>query len=326
MAAAMTAIYLTIDTEYSAAFAEGPAPLSRVENFRRSISGEVDGGEAGIFHQMDVLERHGCQGVFFVDPLPALVWGVQAVADVVGPIVARGHDVQLHCHTEWLALAGERNPLGAKTGRNMADFSFPEQVLILRLARDMLVAAGAPPPVAFRAGNYGANDDTLRALAQVGIAFDSSHPPGIERSACGIRLGPDHRRPLRRLGAIEVPIGCIDVGSRLRHAQITALSLREMRDAIVHARDEGVSSFTFVSHSFELLSRDRRRVNPIVRRRFEGLCREIERIPGVATATYAADPPRPSRRTRAAPVLPHSPVRATLRLAEQAVVNTLYGT
>jgi peptidoglycan/xylan/chitin deacetylase (PgdA/CDA1 family) len=323
----MTAIYLTIDTEYSAAFAEGPAPLSRAENFRRSIAGQVEGGEAGVFYQMDVLDRHGCKGVFFVDPLPALIWGTQAIADVVGPIVERGHDVQLHCHTEWLALAGQRNPLGSRTGRNLAEFTLPEQALILQVARDALVAAGAPPPIAFRAGNYGANDDTLRALAKIGLVYDSSHPPGIARSACAIALGPDHRRPLRRLGIVEVPIGCIDAaGRRLRHAQITALSLREMRDAIVHARDEGLPSFTFVSHSFELLSRDRRRVNPIVKRRFERLCREIERIPGVATATYAADPPRPSRGNRSAPVLPHSPVRATLRLAEQAVANTLYGT
>lgn len=323
----MTAIYLTIDTEYSAAFAEGPARLAQAENFRRAIAGRVGGDEAGIFHQMDVLERHGCKGVFFVDPLPALVWGTQAIADIVGPIVERGHDVQLHCHTEWLAIAGAANPLGERIGRNMADFTLVEQATILELARDTLIAAGAPPPIAFRAGNYGANDDTLRALAMVGIAYDSSHPPGIAGSACCIGLGPGDRRPLRRNGVIEVPIGCIDAaGGRLRHAQVTALSLREMRGAILHARDQGLASFTFVSHSFELLNRSRDRVNPILRRRFARLCRAIETVPGVASATFADNPPLPSRRAGIAPLLPHSRLRASLRRAEQALANTLYGT
>ena len=322
----MTAIYLTIDTEYSAAFAQGPAPLSRAENFRRAIAGRVAGGEAGVFHQMDVLERHGCKGVFFVDPLPALVWGAEAIADIVGPIVERGHDVQLHCHTEWLAIAGEANPLDGRTGRDMADFTLAEQVSILELARDTLIAAGAPPPVAFRAGNYGANDDTLRALAMVGIAYDSSHPPGIAGSACRIGLGPDDRRPLLRHGVIEVPIGCIDAAAgRLRHAQVTALSSREMHGAIVHARDQGLASFTFVSHSFELLNRARDRVNPLVRRRFARLCRAIETTAGVVSATFADHPPQPSRRSGAAPLLPHSRLRASLRTAEQALANTLYG-
>lgn len=322
----MTAIYLTIDTEYSAAFAQGPHALSREENFRRAIAGRVEGGEAGVFFQMEVLERHGCKGVFFVDPLPGLLWGTEAIAEVVAPIVARGHDVQLHCHTEWLALAGKHNPLGARTGTNMANFDLADQVRILELAREILVAAGAPPPVAFRAGNYGANDDTLRALARVGIAYDTSHCPGIAGSACRIGLGPEHRLPHRRLGVVEVPVGCIDAGAgRLRHAQVTALSLREMRDAIVHARDAGIPSFTIVSHSFELLDRGRDRINPIVRRRFERLCRAIEATPGVATATYADNPPRPGTSAGEALVLPHSRWRASLRKAEQAVANTLYG-
>lgn len=322
----MTAIYLTIDTEYSAALAQGPGAVPREENFRRAIAGRVSGGEAGIFFQMDVLERHGCKGVFFVDPLPGLLWGTRAIADIVGPIVERGHDVQLHCHTEWLALAGERNPLDRKTGRNMADFSLDDQVRILEIARDLLVSAGAPPPVAFRAGNYGANDDTLRALRRVVIAYDTSHCPGIAGSACRIGLGAQDRSPLRRLGVIEVPVGCIDGRSgRLRHAQVTALSLREMCEAVVHARDAGLAAFTVVSHSFELLSQDRTRVNSIVRRRFERLCRAIETTPGVATATYADKPPRPHRRSGTTPVLPHSRWRTTLRNAEQAVAKAIYG-
>lgn len=319
----MTTVYFTIDTEYEFGFAARHGLAARAENFDRSIRGVTPSGEAGVFYQMDVFDRHGLKAVFFVDPMPALVWGIGAVAEIVAPIIERGHDVQLHVHTEWLALAGEASPLPGRTGRNIKDFALAEQVRLIGWASDALVAAGAPRPVAFRAGNYGANDDTLRALAQLGIRYDSSHTPGIADSASEIGLGTKDRQPVERLGVIEVPTGCIDDGAGLRHAQLTALSSRELVEAAAHARDTGCAAFTIVSHSFELLSRDRRRVNRLLTRRFEGFCAALERLEGVETATYRDAPPVVQQ--AATPPLPHSPVRRGVRLFEQALSNALYG-
>ena len=47
----------------------------------------------------------------------------------------------MHLHPEWLELAGDANPLAGRTGRNMHDFTEPEQVELLGLARDELVRA-----------------------------------------------------------------------------------------------------------------------------------------------------------------------------------------
>jgi len=233
---------------------------------------------------------------------------VGAIADVVGPIVARGHDVQLHCHAEWLALAPDATFADGLTGRNIRDFPFPIQRRILVFARDTLVAAGAPTPVAFRAGNYGANDDTLRALAELGIAYDTSHCPALAETAadCAISLGPQDHQPRPHCGVVEVPTGSIaGFAGRQRHAQLTALSLRELVAALRYARDENVESLTLVSHSFELLSRDRRRINRLVARRFERFCAALAVMPGVVSATYAANPP-PIGAPMAAPIiLPH---------------------
>jgi hypothetical protein len=221
----MTKILITIDTEYDFGFTRRNGVASRCENFIRSIACRTPSGAVGTDYQMDVLDRHGMKAVFFVDPMPALVWGTAAIEDVVGPIVARGHDVQLHIHTEWLELAGGANPLGARTGTSIKDFSFEEQGVLLDYARATLVAAGGSAPVAFRAGNYGANDDTLRALAHLGIAFDTSHCPGIAGSLCDISLTAQDRAPMQHCGVIEVPVGCIAApGGGLRHAQLTALS------------------------------------------------------------------------------------------------------
>ena len=321
----MTQLYFTIDTEYESAFTAANGPDSRRENFERSILGRTANGDVGVIYQLDTFDRHGLKAVFFVDPMPALLWGVEAIADVVGPIVSRGHDVQLHLHTEWLALAGPANPLGSRTGQHLKDFTFEEQCQLIDRARDILVAAGAPRPVAFRAGNYGANDDTLRALAELGFTHESSHCPGIADSACAISLGPDDRRPMPHCGVIEVPIGCVeDISTELRHAQLTALSLAELTAALEHARDHDIDDFTLVSHSFELLCRGRTRINRIVRRRFDLLCEAVAAMEGVATATYSDAPPVPRRRPYPRPALPKNPVRAGARMVEQAVANTLY--
>ena len=320
----MTHLYITIDTEYESGFTARNGPDSRHDNFARSIECVTREGSVGVGYQLDMLDRHGLRGVFFVDPMPALIWGVAAIEDVVGPIVEHGHDVQLHLHTEWLAFANGASPLPGRSGANLKDFTFEEQCILIDYAARTLGAAGAPRPVAFRAGNYGANDDTLRALAALGIPYDTSHSPGYSDSACAIGLGSEDRRPVHRCGTTEVPIGCVGDLFDFRHAQLTALSSRELLAAIEHARDNEVRSFTLVSHSFELLSRDRTRINRILKRRFARLCEGIAGMSGVSTATYALDPPNAIPSSRACPTLPASFRRTALRMAEQAVGNALY--
>ncbi|MEQ5787665.1 hypothetical protein J3454_07160 [Erythrobacter sp. NFXS35] len=323
----MTRVYITIDTEYSSGLYTGPGRADRAENYARSIACITPQGPAGITHKIALLNEYGQKAVFFVDPMPALVWGVAAIEDVVGPIIAGGQDVQLHCHTEWLELAGAANPLRSqRTGRNIADFPFDEQCQVLDFARTTLMAAGAPAPVAFRAGNYGANDDTLRALAAIGLAYDSSHCPALTDGACRISLSPEDRDPVLHQGVIEIPAGSIGtIGGGQRHAQITALTLAEMLAAIRHARDTGRESFTLVSHSFELINRRRMAVNRIVRRRFTGLVRALAAMRGVDTATFADNPPPLSALGGSSQPLPVSPMRTGMRLAEQIVSNSLYG-
>ena len=320
----MTALYITIDTEYSFGMARRMGGGGRAQNFASAIIGATPSGARGIHYQMDQFDAHGIKAVFFVDPMPALVWGTEAMADIVGPIVARGHDVQLHLHSEWLELAGAANPLGTCTGGNLRDFGFEQQCTLIDYARGVLMAAGAPAPVAFRAGNYGANDDTLRALAALGITYDTSHCPGIAASECHISLGADDRQVQRHCGTIEVPIGCIGAGGgELRHFQLTALTHIELLTALRHAARCGQQQVTLVSHSFELLSRDRQRANRVLQRRFERFCAGLAQVPGLTSATYALHPPQIEA---TAPVpLPHSPLRTLRRLAEQALGNALYG-
>ncbi|NVD27862.1 polysaccharide deacetylase family protein [Parasphingorhabdus flavimaris] len=322
----MTDVFITIDTEYSAGIYDRLGFSCRAENFDKSILGRTPNGDVGISYQMDVFDRYGMKAVFFVDPMPALIWGVEAIADIVSPIIARGHDVQLHLHSEWLAFAGDANPLGSRTGQNMKDFSRDEQKRLLDFAARTLVEAGAPYPVAFRAGNYGANDDTLRALADLGLAYDTSHCPGIAAAECAIGLSKTQYRPVAHCGVMELPIGAIGaIGNKTRHAQITALSAAELISAIRFAHQQNLLYFTVVSHSFELMSRDRKRINKIIKKRFETFCRLFAAMPDVTTMTFNDDSLSIASSTIPSPVLPHNIMRTGARLAEQLLSNKLYG-
>jgi hypothetical protein len=314
-----TKVQYTVDTELSLKLFQQGA--SAQENFDSSIAGKCRDGEFGIFYQMDQLEAVGLTGVFFVDPMPALVYGPGVIARIVQPIVERGHEVQLHIHTEWLEFAREHDHAHLR-GRNIADFSLDDQIRLLEQARALLMMAGAPKPTAFRAGNFGANDDTLRALRALGVRYDSSFNPAFLAGECDIGL-PQQTPPFaEHLGVGIIPVSIIeDRPGSIRAVQLCALSAWEMRDALVHAADENWPCFTIVSHSFELLSRDRSRVNPIVVRRFQAMCRNIAEHNRLEPVGFDGLTPHTSRSLTK---LPANLVRTALRYGEQAVSRIRY--
>ena len=70
--------------------------------FQRYIYGRTATGAFGLPYQLELLSDHGLTGVFFVEPLFATRFGEQPLAEIVGLIQERGHEVQLHLHTEWV--------------------------------------------------------------------------------------------------------------------------------------------------------------------------------------------------------------------------------
>lgn len=314
-----TKVQYTVDTELSLKlFQEG---ASAQENFESSICGSCREGEFGIFYQMDRLEAYGLTGVFFVDPLPALVYGPGVIARIVEPILKRGHEVQLHIHTEWLEFARDHE-LAHLRGRNIADFSLEDQTRLLDQARALLMVAGAPRPMAFRAGNFGANDDTLRALSALAVQYDSSFNPAFLEGECAIGLPPETPPFTEHLGVNIIPVsGIEDRPGNIRAVQLCALSSWEMRDALCHAAQDDWPCFTIVSHSFELLSRDRVRVNPIVKQRFEAMCLNIAEHAKLEPAGFNSLLPK---RNTALTAVPSNLVRTALRYGEQAISRLRY--
>ncbi|UZK65992.1 polysaccharide deacetylase [Sphingomonas sp. M1-B02] len=309
-----TRVFITIDTELM--WRHHVAGLDADTIVQRSL----EPAGVGVGWQLAELKRHGLKACFFVDPMPALVYGLDPIKRIVGAILEAGQEVQLHLHPNWTgAHAGDR---GASYGPfELIDYSLKEQVELLSGAADMLLAAGAPEQIAFRSGSYSASDDTLGALAQLGFVYDSSHNGSEHPWPSAISLGPRQIAPIAHCGIIEVPVTLIeDQKGHLRHFQICALSAAEMRAALDHAVARNHVAVTIVSHGFELANRAGTRANGVHVRRFEALCRMLaERQGGLATAHFA-DRPHMALGQDDQPLGP-SRLRTGLRQAEQLWSN-----
>lgn len=261
-----TPVFITIDTEFAGRHYE--AGLDVEEIYERSL----EPAGVGLRFQLETFARYGLKACFFVDPMPAMVFGLDPIRRMVETILSAGQEVQLHLHPNWAgAQSGDRG----LTGRpHLYQYSLEEQVGLIEGATDLLVAAGAPRPIAFRAGNYAANDDTLIALTATDFLYDSSHN-GAEATNSRISLDTNCIAPVRR-GVVEVPVTVIeDSPGNLRTFQLCALSTGEMNAALDHAIDERHVAVTIVSHGFELANRAGTSPNGIHVRRFALLCERL---------------------------------------------------
>jgi hypothetical protein len=305
-----TRVLLTIDTELRWDWRLSGA--SWQENLELSF----DPAGVGVGYQLERLAAYGLRACFFVDPMPALLYGIEPVRRMVEPILAAGQEVQLHLHPSW---ADPANPVFELTGLDRET-----QLDLIRTARRLLIEAGAPAPIAFRSGSYAADLATLEALAAVGIRYDSSHNGSHHPDPSALPLHPRQIAPVLLEGLVEIPVTQIEHRpGRLRHLQICAVSFDEMRAALIHAADEDHPVVAIVGHSFELATRGGERPNPVLVRRFEKLCGFLaangERMP-TAFFSGLGD----LRLDAEAVPLRSGAVRTAARMAEQIWANAVH--
>ncbi len=143
--------------------------------FKRYVYGQTEQGSFGLPYQTELLVEHGLTGVFFVEPLFSTRFGMEPLVEIVDLLKSTKQEIQLHLHTEWVDEA--KTPLlqNIKGKRqHLRYFNLDEQTLLIKKGKALLESAGAPPVNAFRAGSFGFNLDTLRALHANRIPFDSS--------------------------------------------------------------------------------------------------------------------------------------------------------
>lgn len=255
----MLNVYLTVDTElwpYSDGWpvtALSPNKTSFDEEVAACFYGETAEGGFGLPYQIRLLNQHDLKATYFVEPLFADRVGHEHLVDVVDLIQHGGQEVQLHLHTEWLSEIHDPT-IPAHFKQYMHQFTLDEQVALIAKGMRSLQAARVKKLHAFRAGSYGANQDTLRAVAQNGLLFDSSYNPCYLGEDCKIDLNELLLQPYKIENAWEFPISFFqDYPNHWRHAQLAACSTKEMETALLDAWRQGWFSFVIVLHSFELV-------------------------------------------------------------------------
>ena len=319
----MLNVYITVDTEVS--------PLSRDYRgleFRadmdRDIFGLTPRGEFGLRYLLAQLNSHDLRGVFLVDSMLAPSAGIDTLGEIVRTVQDAGQDVQHHLHTEWLGRIEKNTILPGRTGKSMRCFTLEEQTKLLELGRASLQQAGAKNVCAFRAGGYGADFNTLRALAASGHTCDTSYNFCWQGRTCDMPLDGPLLGPRNLHGVWEFPVSMFsDWPGHYRHAQVGACSSGEMLAALEHAQQEGWEAFVIVMHSFELIKRSRRLGEPsqsdrIAISRFERLCRFLADNRGrFRTADFAALDTAALRPQQATTVRAPSPLRTAWRCSQQ---------
>jgi hypothetical protein len=276
-------VFFTVDTEFWPRSVWQPDFSELESDIQRDIYGVTRDGEFGLRYQLDVLSAEGLRGVFFIEAISALRSGINTLRDMIELVQSRGHDVELHVHSEWLEWL-EPSFLPGRKALHMRELSLVDQALLIAKAVSLFKEAGLKTPArAFRAGNYGANLDTLQALAQNGIIFDSSYNYPYIGSACDVTTSEPLMQSQWINGVFEVPVNFYqDYPGHYRHTQLTATSLKEMCKALESAHQRGWKSFVIVSHSSELIRRNiegfnAARADRVVIDRFEKLMRYLGR-------------------------------------------------
>lgn len=271
-------VFLTVDVEI---WCDGWHRLDEKfpQAFRSYVYGPTDRGAYGLPFTLDLLNAHGLNGVFFIEPLFAGRFGTDPLAEIVGLVGQARQEIQLHLHTEWADEAVHPVvDVGRGKRQHLRHFDVDEQTLLIAEGQRLLRQAGAEGVQGFRAGSFGFNADTLRALARLGIRYDSSYNATCFGLDSGVQPGSPVFDPICCDGVWEYPMTVFRDGTgSLRHVQLTACSSSEIEGLLWQALEYEKGSFVILSHNFEMMNRARSRPDDVVVSRFRRLCTFLSR-------------------------------------------------
>lgn len=248
---------------------------------RLGMMGDYGNRRMGLPLICDILDRHSLKATFFLEPFnEALGWPGET-EPVVQYLVGRGQDVQLHIHPNHVHYGQHKAGKSFLMTDQMADLPVEEQEALLRSGAELLEKWSGVRPIAFRAGNMGASEETLHAMRKSGLWIDSSYTfPYVGKQCC-------FRETERYNGAkwygdiLEVALSAFQQTKlpgmpATMPVDLMGASFEECRDAVKMICDSGADAVAIL-HSFSLFKvRDRQyhggRPNRIVIRRFERFC------------------------------------------------------
>jgi len=275
-------VFITVDTEHSIGGAFSDRNLKPVGNEKR-VWGKIGDKVFGIPLMMDIAETFDIRLTFFVEVMNKYYFGEGESKKICEYIMNRGHDVQLHLHPNYLNFT-LNNPLEKTYSDLIGTYDSEKQIELVQEGIEMLIQNGVPRPVAFRAGCFGANDETLRVLKAAGLFIDSSYNKAYVGDTC--LLDNEAINDLTFLNEIwEFPITSFVESTKVRAKRfkpldVNGVGFQEMKSVLNQAEENGPRNITIILHSFSFLkpydvqyNKVRPRWNVI--RRFRNLCQYV---------------------------------------------------
>lgn len=203
--------------------------------------GTYGGVDYGVPFIVDRLNGHGMRGTFFISPYCPQDQ-MSTFRQNMRFLVESGHDIQFHCHPD---VCDVKRP-------NLTSYSMDERRELYKAGIEQIVRMGAPRPVAFRAGCYAIDIETLRMLPSIGISIDSSIFPNDPRSTVPLPL-KDANRFTKIGGVYELPITLIRLAPLPGYLATTALDIDrtiwpEQRSALDQLASRNVPVVTVFMH------------------------------------------------------------------------------
>lgn len=215
-------------------------------------------GAWGIPMIMDICERMGIKATFFVDVYNVDKTGESIIREACSEIYQRGHEVGLHTHPP---IPTQR--AHAIKARIMANYSQEEQTELIRIGQERIKGYIGCAPLSHRAGSYGANVETLRALETNGIYVDASF--FWRHSICRLNCNIDGlvNRPCFIGRVLEVPVtvtrtrflmpGGLPLFSMTKKIDVNWCNFDEMRGQIDALRQSGITPIIIFLHSYSFV-------------------------------------------------------------------------
>jgi hypothetical protein len=274
-------VYLTIDVECSMGGAWYDPAIKPVSP-ERAIWGNTDSQQLGIPLITDILNRNNLAATFFVDSFIDEQGYPGQTEPVCKFLLERGQDVQLHIHPCHMYYPQHIQGKDCPQTDMFFELSPEQQHELLLKGAARLKSATGKFPVAFRAGNMGASEETLKQLLAVGIKIDSSYTFAFTGGQCGFSTGDPYNGSrwygevleMAFSGFYQPPVP----GLRpIKVLDPMGISFEECRSGIRQITSAGADAI-LILHSFSLFKvKDKQyngiRPNRIVTRRWEKLCR-----------------------------------------------------
>ncbi len=325
-------VFITFDVECSMGGAWRDARLKPVSP-ARAVWGEYGDQKLGLPLIVEILAASGLAATFFVEAFTDDQGFPGQTEPICKYLLDHGQDVQLHIHPNHLHYGLKQLGQTAPQTDQMADLDADAQLALLAEGADRIERWTGTRPVAFRAGNMGASEETLAQLPAAGLLIDSSYTFPYAGKQC-------------RFGAEELYNGSKWYGDVLELAlsgfyqrrlpglhptkplDLVGISFEECRDAIRLICGAGADA-VMILHSFSLfkvrnIQYEGGRPNRIVTRRFRRMCEwlgESREFPVYTFAQLAEAVAEKTYQAHSVPPCCMTHPRALVRKAVQAWNN-----